>query len=56
MTRAELVARLRDIDSLLETDRYDLEGWHKDADKALLEYINDPEVTAVYDAIPKCYI
>lgn len=33
----------------------DTEGGHLDADRALLEFINDAEVTAAYEEIPRWY-
>jgi hypothetical protein len=33
----------------------DTEGAHYDADRALVKYINDPEITAAYDAVDKWY-
>lgn len=33
----------------------DEEVAHADADKALLDYIDDPEITKAYEAIPKWY-
>lgn len=49
MTKEELLAKLQ---TLMEGDT---EENHLDADVALLEYINDPEITAVYREIPKWY-
>lgn len=36
-------------------DTTDIEIVHGNADAALLAYINDPEVTAAYEAVPKWY-
>lgn len=33
----------------------DTEGGHLDADQALLEFINDADITAAYEAIPRWY-
>ena len=33
----------------------DPEGAHLDADRALLEYIGDPEISAAFEAIEKWY-
>jgi hypothetical protein len=33
----------------------DIEGGHIDADKALIEFINDPDITKAYATIPKWY-
>jgi hypothetical protein len=48
MTKAELLA-------LLTALRYapDPGAAHDDADKALLDYIHDVEITAAYNAVPK---
>ena len=35
--------------------RRDTEGAHFDADDALIEYINDPEITSAYQAVSKWY-
>lgn len=50
LTREQLLERLRDC----ETNE-DTEGAHADADKALLDYIDDPEVRAIYEAVDKWY-
>lgn len=42
MSRDELIAILRD------THGGDYEAAHDNADKALLAYINDPEITAAF--------
>ncbi len=31
------------------------ESGHREADKALLDYINDPEIREAYERIPKWY-
>lgn len=50
MTKAELLAKLKAI-----REQSDREAAHADADDALLDYINDAEVRAAYDAIEKWY-
>jgi len=42
MTKEELLARLA-------RGSYDNEADHREADAALLEYIDDPEITAAFD-------
>lgn len=49
--RAALLAFLNDL--AITRDR---ESAHGAADDALLVYINDPEITAAFAAIPKYYI
>lgn len=49
MTKEELIAKLQDVDS------GDEEKDHRLADRLLLEYINDPEVTVAFFDIPKWY-
>jgi hypothetical protein len=49
MTRDELLALLRG----LEGDNGDLEAAHVEADKALLTYINDPDISAAFEEIWK---
>ncbi|MGH7783406.1 MAG: hypothetical protein ACREO5_06165 [Candidatus Binatia bacterium] len=51
MTKHELVERLK---SIAETSG-DPEAEHSRADKALLEYIADKEVSAAFDAVEKWY-
>ena len=53
MTRDELICRLNFIASGGLKD--DEEVMHVKADEALLEYINDPEVTKAFDSIDKWY-
>lgn len=48
--RAELLARLRGL-----VAERDVEAAHGDADEALLEYINDPEIREAFEAVPKWY-
>lgn len=49
MTKEELLEKLRSF----HTD--DEESDHVNADDALIEYINDPEVTEAFNAIKKWY-
>ena len=49
MTKAELL-RL-----LAEANTFDTEVGHGEADRALVNFINDPDITAAYDAIDKWY-
>lgn len=53
MTRDELICRLNFIANGGLKD--DEEVMHVKADEALLEYINDPEVTKAFDSIDKWY-
>lgn len=63
MTRDELLAILlapdptiKSIHDLREAKlSYDAEGHHAACDEALLEYINDPEISAAFDARTKWY-
>lgn len=50
MNKAELLRYLR---KLKKSD--DTEGAHSDADQALIEFIDDLEISVVYGAIPKWY-
>lgn len=47
--RDELLATLRDLTN------DDPENAHLSADQALLAYINDPEITRAFEAVPKWY-
>lgn len=49
LSREELLRRLRDEVSA------DPESGHLEADRALLEFIDDPEVTEAFEAIAKWY-
>jgi hypothetical protein len=51
MTRPELIERLF---KLKDDPKYAASA-HAWADDALLEFINDPEVTRAYGEIDKCY-
>ena len=65
MTRDELLATLRNLyerqkryntDNRSESERYeDAEAWHERADQALLEYINDSEVSEAYSVLERWY-
>jgi len=50
MTKDELLERLRAC-----AKNGDTEIAHSDADDALIEYINDPEITEAYEAVSKWY-
>ena len=50
MSREELLKELKSLDS-----RADPESNHLSADEALLEYINDPEITKAFESIRKLY-
>lgn len=50
MTRDELLATLRE-----QAENGDTEDAHHEADAAPLDYINDPEIRAAYDAVEKWY-
>ncbi len=52
MTKVELVDHLKKI---AVDNAGDEEKAHKEADTALLVFINDPDVTAAFDAIDKWY-
>lgn len=58
MTREELVTRLKTIaDSakMSPDGRGDPENDHETADVLLLQFINDPEVTGLYESIERWY-
>lgn len=50
MTKQELLEKLEELH-----DGWDHEANHSIADKLLLEFINDPEVTEAFDKIEKWY-
>ncbi len=50
MSREELLKILKDCQG-----SGDKESAHSEADDALLDYINDPEIKAAFDAIDKWY-
>lgn len=52
MTRDQLLKKLIDIK---QNTHGDLENDHADADNAILQYINDPEIEKAFDAIDKWY-
>lgn len=57
--RAALLALLCNIEQVVRQETGDdlvnAEDFHHRADWALLEYINDPEITAAYRAIQRWY-
>lgn len=53
MTKEELLNALAECD--IQSQDYDEEIAHKDADAFLLDYINDPEITAAFHSIKKWY-
>lgn len=55
MTRDELLAGLRALDEKDLRGDADPESDHGMADQMLLAFIDDPEVTAAFDAIRKWY-
>lgn len=50
MEKKELIEKLKHFEQYGDT-----EGAHIEADKALLEYINDSEIEIAYDNIKKWY-
>lgn len=50
MTKEELIVKLKEC-----SENGDLEQAHIDADDALLEYINDPEITQAFNSCEKWY-
>lgn len=52
LTKAELAMRLRELP---DTCFGDEEDWHVEADKLLLEYINDQAVTDAFNSFRKWY-
>ena len=50
MTREQLIEQLHQL-----AKSYDLEAAHMEADRLLLEYVNDPEIDAAFEAIEKWY-
>lgn len=56
MTRDELLARLKFLHTTEASDAYgDAEGRHWEADMALVEFINDAEVTEAFMTLEKWY-
>jgi len=51
MTKDELLAKLHEC----ATSKYDPETTHEDADEALVEYINDPEIAQAYLSLTRWY-
>ena len=51
MSKEELIAKLK----ALSESNYDIEEGHSQADGWLLEYINDPEVTELFNDLEKWY-
>ena len=43
------------LQELQAVDRDDIRVGHQEADQLLLKFINDPEITEIYSAIPKWY-
>lgn len=65
MSKEELITALREIAARqlepvhvgkLVGTRKDMEKDHEAADRLLLEYINDPRVTTLFDQIDKWYV
>ncbi|MDD4888360.1 MAG: hypothetical protein PHU85_00390 [Phycisphaerae bacterium] len=52
MSRDELLKKLQDLQ---EVAAVDCERAHKEADDALLEYVNDAEISAAFELIEKWY-
>ena len=50
MTKAELLALLASCNTFNDPERA-----HGEADDALIAFINDPEITAAYEAVNKWY-
>lgn len=50
MSKTELLRKLADY-----ARNVDGEAAHAAADTALLEFIDDPDITAAYDEVPKWY-
>jgi len=58
MTKERLVKELKDLEKTCINETYncyDAEKGHLKADQLLLEYINDPEVTEVFEGLDKWY-
>ena len=56
MTKEDLLKRFVTAQEQIKTQRYyDEEDAHKDADNALIEYINDPEIAEAFNKIRKWY-
>ena len=50
MTKADLIKRLGEL-----KDDGDVEANHKEADRLLMDFINDPDITAAFDDVRKWY-
>lgn len=50
MTKQELLFKLEEINKIK-----DIEARHYEADKALIEYIDDKEISKIYFAVDKWY-
>jgi len=50
ITKEALIAKLKDL-----SEHYDTEAAHVRADDALIEFINDEEISAAYNNISKWY-
>lgn len=55
MSKEELIARLHEISVRQPSKDRDEEQGHMDADDALIEYIDDPEIKAAYESVRKWY-
>lgn len=52
---SEVTARDRLIEALKAAQEYDAGRQHKQAEDALLDYIDDEEIRALYESVPKWY-
>lgn len=52
MSKAELIEELK---AAAEVSALDAEVGHSQADRALVEFINDPDVTEAFEAIERYY-
>lgn len=55
MTRDELLKKLRAYKAMWGREQYDSEQIHIDRDQALLDYVNDPEITAAFNDVPELW-
>ena len=55
MTIEELIEKLQAIAKLESQGGNDIEANHVNADKLLLEFINNPEVERIYNSFEKWY-
>ncbi len=51
LTKAQLLAALKEM----AHSHYDPEVAHREAERLLLQYINDPRITVAFDALEKWY-